>query len=187
MTLSDRIRTALPHMSQADRDILKSMRDRANAGPYKGVLSMKQLAFVEVILARSTPSAKPVSGLERINEMFDKASAKLNEPIVHAIVADEEITLTGAKAGSKNPGFIYVQIKGGRYVGKISPQATYFPVREAPVEVVDTLRAFAAEPFQAVLAYGQATKRCGLCNRKLKNALSVELGIGPICRANYGI
>lgn len=185
MTLSDRIRTALPHMSANDREVLKNMRDRAKA--YGGQLSSRQLEFVEIILKRSTPHTKPIGGLERINEMFDKASGKLNEPIVHAIVAEEEVTLTGAKAGSHNPGFIYVQVKGGRYVGKISPQGTFLPVREAPVEVLDTLRAFAAEPFQAVLAYGQATKRCGLCNRKLKNALSVELGIGPICRANYGI
>src|SRR3954471_4465468 len=44
MTLSDRIRTALPHMSANDREVLKNMRDRAKA--YGGTLTEKQLAFV---------------------------------------------------------------------------------------------------------------------------------------------
>jgi hypothetical protein len=187
MTLSDRIRAALPHMSQADRDILKSMRDRAKAGPYQGVLSLKQLAFVEVILARSVPGRAPVANLTRINEMFDTAAKSLKAPRVHFLVGERELTLTPAGATSKNSGYLYVQADKGRYCGKISPEGVFYPIREAVEGIRETLETFAADPRKAAQAFGQATGRCCLCNRKLTDPKSVAAGVGPICVNRFGI
>lgn len=183
MTLSDRIRAALPHMSQADRIILKNMRDRSQA--YGGRLTDKQIAFVEVIIARSTPAQRPVAGLGRIIEIFRKAAERLNEPRCHFLVNKEEMTLIAAGETSKNPGYVYVQRKGGQYVGKISDQGTFYPVKTAPADTRACLEAFADDPMKAAVAYGQATKRCARCNKRLINPVSVEIGMGPICRSFF--
>jgi len=44
----------------------------------------------------------------------------------------------------------------------------------------------AADPLAAAVAYGAKTGRCSCCGRILTNELSVELGIGPICRGKWG-
>lgn len=183
ITLSDRIRTALPFMSEKDRAVLKSMRDNARA--YDGRLTDKQMKYVEDILARSTPAQKPVTGLTRILEIFEKAAARLNKPKCHFLVEGEEMTLQAAGATSQNPGYLYVQRKGGQYVGKISPSGVFFGVKTAPADTRSALAIFAEDPMKAALAYGQATGRCARCNKRLTNPVSVEAGMGPICRSFF--
>jgi len=50
----------------------------------------------------------------------------------------------------------------------------------------DRIVAAAADPHAAAVAYGQRFKHCSCCGRQLTNAISRQLGIGPICRARYG-
>lgn len=183
MTLSDRIRAALPFMSEPDRIILAKMRD--NARLYGGVLTERQRAFVEIILGRSTPDQKPVTGLTRILDIFARATKRLKAPRCHFLVDGEEMTLQLAGETSKNPGHLYVQRKGGQYVGKIDPKGTFFPVRSAPADTRACLEVFADDPMKAAIAYGQATGRCARCDRKLTNPVSVEAGMGPICRSFF--
>jgi hypothetical protein len=53
--------------------------------------------------------------------------------------------------------------------------------------VLTALLAIAADPMAAAIRHGQLEGQCSCCGRKLTNATSVELGIGPICRANWGM
>lgn len=46
----------------------------------------------------------------------------------------------------------------------------------------EILRRVALDPAAASRLYGQHKVRCGVCNRKLTNDLSREIGIGPVCR-----
>jgi hypothetical protein len=49
------------------------------------------------------------------------------------------------------------------------------------------LLAIAADPLAAAVAHGKATGVCSCCSRELTNKVSIELGIGPICRAKWGL
>ncbi|CAB5220331.1 hypothetical protein UFOVP238_27 [uncultured Caudovirales phage] len=51
--------------------------------------------------------------------------------------------------------------------------------------VHDALVDIVANPTAALMNYGSATGRCGLCNRELTDALSVWYGVGPICLKQY--
>jgi hypothetical protein len=185
-SLSDRFREVLPHMSEGDREIMRSMQEKAKA--YGGRLTDRQFAFAEIILARSTPKA-PAAKIElsRIAEMFDRAAQSLNNPRVEFLCEDAtEFTITRAKATSANPGFLYLK-SDGTYMGKISPVGEYMPSREATASVTNALTAFAADPAAAALAYGKATGNCCFCRRGLTDARSVEAGYGPICADHYGL
>lgn len=58
------------------------------------------------------------------------------------------------------------------------------PLKKHQVEIV--LRKIAANPMDALVAYGLSTGTCGVCSRKLTNPESVEAGIGPVCSAKVG-
>ena len=66
------------------------------------------------------------------------------------------------KYGSQRP--------GQKYIGKI----------------VEQLRAIAADPKAASVAYGRLTGTCGCCGRALEDEVSVANGIGPTCRKKLG-
>src|SRR5512146_1226256 len=53
-------------------------------------------------------------------------------------------------------------------------------------QVQEALRAIAADPRAASIAYGKLTGTCGVCGRHLEDADSVARGIGPICAAKFG-
>ena len=46
----------------------------------------------------------------------------------------------------------------------------------------EVLTRISLDPAAASKLYGQHKVRCGVCNRKLTNDLSREIGIGPVCR-----
>jgi len=43
----------------------------------------------------------------------------------------------------------------------------------------------ATDPLAAAIAYGRETGSC--CGRELTNKVSIDLGIGPICREKWGL
>lgn len=61
--------------------------------------------------------------------------------------------------------------------GMQRPEGTY------KGKIEDQLRAILADVPAAQKRYAEITGRCYACNRKLEDELSVELGIGPICRS----
>lgn len=48
------------------------------------------------------------------------------------------------------------------------------------------LTKIAANPMDALVAYGRKTGVCGVCGRKLTDPESVEAGIGPVCASKVG-
>jgi hypothetical protein len=74
----------------------------------------------------------------------------------------------------------------GGYVGKLV-DGNFTAFRRANDAVLPTLRAIAADPLQAAIAYGQATNKCSCCGRGLTEGVSVVSGIGPICAENWGL
>ena len=161
-----------------------------------GELSEKQLACIvkgyakqqERDAARNAARAEreanaPVIDLTRIRELFDSAQSNgLKKPAL--VVNGLRVSL--APANGRNAGHLYVK-DSGDYAGKISPEGKFFAIREARAEIAQELQALAADPLAALTAHGHQTGQCSCCNRLLTNAESVRLGIGPVCRARWGL
>ena len=161
-----------------------------------GELSEKQLACIvngyakqqvrdaERNAARAEREANaPVIDLTRIGELF--ASAQSNGLKKPALVING-LRVSLAPANGKNAGCLYVKDRGD-YAGKISPEGKFFAIREARAEIAQELQALAADPLAALTAHGHNTGQCSCCSRLLTNEESVRLGIGPICRARWGL
>lgn len=145
-----------------------------------GSLSEKQVAAVERIVAQD--SNRLVLDLTRINEMFATAKANgVSRPILRYL----GIAISIAPEHGKNAGCLYVKVDG-EYAGKINSEGKFFAYH-APEGTEDKLIEIAKDPMKALTAHGFQTGECSCCGRQLTNALSIELGIGPICRSKWGL
>ena len=101
------------------------------------------------------------------------------------------LLITRAKDHSKNPGHLYVNTNGDyedrTYLGKISPAGEFFAGRDCTDEIFKDVVKLSGDVLAAAQAHGALTGNCSMCNRALTNELSVELGIGPICRSKWGL
>lgn len=84
----------------------------------------------------------------------------------------------------RNAGAIYVKCYGA-YIGKIM-DGRYLSTPGLSDATVAQVIAVAANPHDAAKVYGMKTGKCSCCGRELTNGLSIELGIGPICRDKFG-
>ena len=55
------------------------------------------------------------------------------------------------------------------------------------IDLIKRVQSVADDPYAAAQLYGQQTGSCSCCGRELTNSLSIELGIGPICREKFGL
>lgn len=84
----------------------------------------------------------------------------------------------------RNAGAIYVK-QHGEYLGKVSA-GKFHGVFACDGETKARIITVAADPHNAAKAYGMKTGSCSCCGRELTNGISVELGIGPVCRDKFG-
>lgn len=122
-------------------------------------------------------------GFSRMIAAFAAATLSgLKRPKFHV----GEFVFSPAKATSQNAGSIYVK-NGGTYVGKITAEGAFFASREATDHDKAEVARIGADPLAAAVMHGKQTGNCSCCSRHLENEESVELGIGPICRAKWGL
>ena len=99
--------------------------------------------------------------------------------------------ITRAKDTSRNPGYLYVSTVGSyedrTYLGKISPAGEFFAGRDCTDAIFNDVKKLSGDVLKAAQAHGALTGNCSMCNRTLTNELSVQLGIGPICRSKWGL
>lgn len=126
--------------------------------------------------------AAPVVSMDKMLAAFAAASQTLQNPKLRMTGGLE---ISPAKATSTNAGFLYVKT-GDLYLGKISPEGKFLRSRDCSDAHEQQLVAIAADPLAAAVAYGRETGTCSCCARELTNPLSIELGIGPICREKFG-
>jgi hypothetical protein len=132
------------------------------------------------------------AGFARIQTMFKQAKAKgLKKPRIKLKSNGRKIILSLAPDSGNNKDHIYVKINDGNgegdiYSGKVTPAGEFKPVDGCPEGVAEYLQQFANDPLQAIIAYGRETGECSCCGRELTNHVSIELGIGPICRERFG-
>jgi hypothetical protein len=87
-------------------------------------------------------------------------------------------------AGGKWDGWVFV--KDAAEYGQGTRYGSQRPGELYRGKIEDALRAIAADPKAAAIAYGKLTGHCCLCNRTLEAEGSVEAGIGPICAGKVG-
>jgi hypothetical protein len=99
---------------------------------------------------------------------------------------DGDLEISRAPMKGQNAGFLYVKFQG-EYVGKISVEGKFYKAYKATKDAIDAVVALNdGDMLELAVAYGKATSNCSCCGRFLENELSVELGIGPVCRAKWG-
>jgi hypothetical protein len=121
--------------------------------------------------------------LQRIRDMFEAAVASGHrKPVYRA----EGLIINRAPSNGTNPGALYVKAADTKdYLGKVMG-VTFMPTRNGG-DAHTALALIAADPMAAAVRYGQRTGVCACCGRKLTNADSVTLGIGPICKTKWGL
>jgi hypothetical protein len=84
---------------------------------------------------------------------------------------------------SKWHGSIFVD-DGAEY-GNRRNYGRQMPGKEYEGKIVEQLKAIAADPLEAMKAYGRLVGQCGACGRKLEDETSIEMGIGPVCAKKF--
>lgn len=88
-----------------------------------------------------------------------------------------------------NPDFIYIKHKG-EYIGKIKGARVSLLLDENDIDTAVALshcfNLDKHELYAEAVRYGRETGVCSCCGRTLTNAISIALGIGPICREKFG-
>lgn len=157
-----------------------------------GRLTENQNAAIERMIAKAearkaeksaAQASAPTVDVSVIEKLFAQAAAsKLKRPVFRAL---DGIAVSKAPEHGRNAGALYVK-EGETYAGKIVG-GKFLATREASAAVLPRLLAVAADPLGQAVLYGKQTGNCCCCGRELTNKVSVELGIGPICRGAWGI
>lgn len=94
------------------------------------------------------------------------------------------LRITIASEISVNPGSLYIKDNNWGYIGKISPDGFIKIMHPSKITGEQKMLVMAAihDPEHTAMTNGKVTGRCCCCGRQLTNPLSIELGIGPICR-----
>ena len=94
------------------------------------------------------------------------------------------LRISAASATSVNPGALYVKTEDWDYIGKITPKGVLqirnpdLITKQQKLLILEAIN----EPELTAMNQGKVTGTCCCCGRTLTNPLSIELGIGPICR-----
>lgn len=130
---------------------------------------------------------------ERENERFSTAPAvdtgelwgafKRGVTGLYLAANGREFKIYQASKHGKNAGALYVTCSDV-YFGKIVGEK-FMPAKACTAEDEADIYLAIETPLASAVAYGKLTGRCSCCNRELTNPESVELGIGPICRAKF--
>jgi len=128
------------------------------------------------------------AGIDRLKAAFDKARAYAAAKAPGVSIRNPKITIGGmtispAKADSKNAGALYVKA-GQTYLGKIS-NGQFLASRECDENRKAQVLKFVADPADAAKVYGQETGICCVCNATLKSKWRLR-GIGPVCAEKMG-
>lgn len=92
-----------------------------------------------------------------------------------------KVRVEHGKTGTRWDGWTFV--KDAAAYGQRNRYGMQKPGQPYRGKIEDELAAILDNPVAAVKAYGALTGKCAMCNRKLEDERSVELGIGPICEA----
>jgi hypothetical protein len=147
----------------------------------------RQATFVQrqIEFGKKTEAA-PVIRINAVADALARAKEKgIRAPKLRLAGANRSFVLMLASPNGKNAGAIYVKDKEtDDYYGKILG-GKFIRSRDCSEVIEAEIVAACADPEQAAVAYGRRFGICSCCGRELTNALSIKLGIGPICRGKF--
>lgn len=146
--------------------------------------------------AQERQEAAPEADVSRITKMFEDALANgKKRRALHAGNFGDTDPSTGkptllnkvVMTPAQKPGVaIWVKVDD-EFLGGIGTDGKMNLRRNAPSWLPERLQAIAANPDTECRLYGQRTGTCSCCGRELTNKISIDLGIGPICREKWGL
>lgn len=147
-----------------------------------GNLSENQVAAVTRIINRPVAATIEIASVAKMQEAFASAIENgLKRPKMRL----SGFVLKLAPATGRNKGAIYVT-SSDEYLGKIA-DGTFTASRDCSTARQAAIVAMCADPLAAAVAYGRETGQCACCGRELTDPDSIALGVGPICRAKWGM
>lgn len=162
-----------------------------------GDLTEPQRVAAKRCMARAEERAK--RDAERHQEAVAKASGVSHDKVKLALLKAKQgghrrarfrgmydgvcVEFAMAPADGTNAGSVYVKCDS-QYVGKIVNGA-FYAMGDVRIDWLEAIRVCSEDPEGSAIRYGRETNICSCCSRQLTNPLSVELGIGPVCRANF--
>lgn len=165
-----------------------------------GRVSDKQRYWLTVLAERAeSPANAPertkseIGDLSALNALFDKAKTGLKNP---SFVFDSNgtgIRVSVAGPTSKVPGSLNVTTKGSfenrTWFGRILRDGQFeaSPRANIPAGLIESLKAFAADPAGQAALYGQKFGICCFCARELTDGRSIHVGYGPICAEKWAL
>lgn len=181
------------------KDSIKAAGGRWDADNKVWMIPEDKADYVEGIMKAKGLDAPRAEAVREENLNFAGISklfseSKLKRPVITLKAADGvNIRLSVAGGQSKEPGSIIITTAaayGDRvYIGRISLSGTYTGAYRysAQKPVVETLKAFSANPVAVAKEYGRRTGACCFCSKELTKKESLVAGYGPICAANYSL
>ncbi len=164
----------------------------------KGSLSPKQEYWVEKLANESivakVPATNAVTGLDRVNDIFDDAALNLKYPkivIQFADGTDLKLSLAGPKSRYHGA----VQLTDGRpfgenqYFGRVE-NGELILTRDGgarAVELESILRSMSTDLGTFAKMHGQKFGNCCFCRKELTAGPSLNAGYGPICADKYSL
>lgn len=108
----------------------------------------------------------------------------VKRPKIRLLSGELSFVLSRAPDHGRNAGSLYVIAEGDNYLGKIT-EGKFVKSRDCSDKDEAGVIAACADPLNSAVAYGKRFGICSCCGRELSNQESIDLGIGPICRAKY--
>ena len=149
--------------------------------------------YVEAVSGKAVGRTKsgtwPIRNTKSLFDAMDIARRKIQRPVI--TLWDYKFSLS-KKYTTEDSICLYVEARAEKgddpyfYLGRLYEDrlmATFIESKDYE-KLADFLRTTDIEA--AAIEYGRATGTCSCCGRTLTNRLSIELGIGPICRGNFG-
>lgn len=162
-----------------------SLTERQLAACYKTIDSVARARKEREEIAEKAKENGQVS-VDGVKEAMHKAKGTgIKKPKMRlSYGTDGEMIVYEAAQFSNNAGSLYVKSTCGLYLGKIT-EGVFYRSRDVIQEIADKIVLALQTPLESAKLYGKRTGTCSCCGRQLDNAVSIELGIGPICLGKY--
>jgi hypothetical protein len=158
-------------------------QDDFTAGCFRKLTAEGEMSGPQ-IAARNREQAERVAAAAPVGTGLDLSRVPAGRYAVPNGDTRLKVLIRKPDAPGKWAGWVFVsdaaEYGSRRNYGKQAPGKTYSG------QIFSELRAIAADPKAAAIAYGKLTGTCSICGRRLENEESVAAGIGPICANKQG-
>ena len=138
--------------------------------------------------AEQAKALAPAVEVSAVVAALARGAAKgIRKPILRLAGDDgAAFVFSRAWAGGKNAGGVYVNGPQKEYYGVIK-DGKFIRSRDCDDATEQAVVAVCANPETSAIAYGRRFGVCSCCGRELTNKVSIDLGIGPVCRGKFFI